>query len=190
MRLRRELYRLNTCRAAPTVDLNQNYFEIFGLPVSYAVDQDKLQERYLDLQKEIHPDRFAGEPETQQRLAMQWATLVNSAQVTLKDGLKRAIYMLEGKGVTIQENPALPPAFLMEQIELREDLESLEDSEDLDGLDAFKREVKSVMAKLEANFAETLDTDLEKSEVIVYELQFMNKLLVSANQLEEKLLDY
>lgn len=177
-----------------TVNFKGNHFEIFGLPVAYALDLSLLEQRYLDLQKEVHPDRFAGD-EAQKRLAMQWATLVNRARATLKDPLERAVYILRLKHLELEENPVLPPDFLAQQVELREELEDLQGHPDrLRELGRFKGRVRSVMTSLEEEFARALDGDKDKQEetgqVIVYKLQFMNKLLESAKQLEEKLLDY
>ena len=39
--------------------LTTNYFELFGLPVSYSVNLDKLSQSYRKLQQQFHPDRFA-----------------------------------------------------------------------------------------------------------------------------------
>lgn len=172
------------------MDFNQNYFELFGLPVSFDIDAGRLAEQYLDLQKEVHPDRFANATEHEKRLSMQWATLVNSAHATLKDSLKRAVYLLELKQVVLQHNPVLPPAFLMEQIELREQLEEIEDSASLEALDSFRREARQVKARIERDFALHLETDLSQAETAVYELQFISKLMASADHIEEKLLDY
>ena len=172
------------------MDFNQNYFEIFGLPVDYSVDLDLLADRYIELQREVHPDRFAAGTEQEKRLSMQWATILNTANTTLKSPLQRAIYLLELKEVTIAQNPALTPAFLMEQIELREELEEIESGDgDLDRLDDFRRRVKAVMAEVEAGFGRAIDADLAEAEQHVYELQFLTKLMASADQIEEKILD-
>ena len=171
------------------MDFNQNYFEIFGLPVDYQVDISALATRYRELQKEVHPDNFAASTEQEQRLAMQWSALVNTANETLKSSLSRAIYMLEMKGIEIDHNPSLPPEFLMQQIELREELEDLEeDDAGLDKLDEFKMRVNKVVSGLEQDYGASDDD--QKSLALVYEMQFLNKLLVAANHLEEKLLDY
>lgn len=173
------------------MNFNQNYFEILGLPLVFDVDLGLLSDRFLELQKEVHPDRFASRPEQEKRLAMQWATLLNSANDTLKSPLKRAIYLLQLKGIELEDNPRLPPEFLMEQIELREQLEDIEGSEaNLDDLAVFKKEVKAVIRSIEQNFSKTIEDDLVQAETLVYEMQFLSKLLASANQLEEKLLDY
>jgi molecular chaperone HscB len=173
------------------VDFNKNYFEIFGLPVDYAVDQGLLADRFLDLQKQVHPDRFAAGTDQEKRLAMQWATLVNTANETLRVPLPRAIYLLALSGIELEHNPTLPPEFLMEQIDLREELESIEESEgNLEELDLFCKKINQAINKVQAEFKESLDEDTVKAEQLVYELQFLSKLTVSANRLEEKLLDY
>ena len=176
------------------MDFNRNYFEIFGLPVSFQMDLDLLADRYLALQKEIHPDNFAAGSDHEKRLSMQWATLINTANETLKNPLARAIYMLEMNGMGLAENPTLPPAFLMKQIELREELEELEQTaqgdSSLEGLDVFKGEVREIMRTVEGLFNDAIGVDAKKAEEAAYELQFLNKLLVAADHLEEKLLDY
>jgi len=173
------------------VDLNKNYFEIFGLPVNYAVDQELLADRFLDLQKQVHPDRFAAGTDQEKRLAMQWATLVNTANETLRLPLPRAIYLLALSGINLEHNPTLPPEFLMDQIDLREQLESIEEGENnLEELDSFRKKMQQAINKVQAEFKESLDEDIGKAERLVYELQFLSKLLISANRLEEKMLDY
>lgn len=173
------------------MDFHQNYFEIFGLPVDYAVDASALAERFRNLQKEMHPDKHAASSEHEQRLSMQWSSLINTAHDTLKAPLPRAIYMMELKGREVDHNPTLPPAFLMEQIELREELEALEgDPAAIEKLDAFKARVRGVAREIENEFGRVIDDDDERALVAVYELQFMTRLLDAANHLEEKLLDY
>ena len=171
------------------MDFNQNYFEIFGLPIDFNVDSDQLAERYRELQKELHPDRFASSTDQEKRLSMQWSALVNTGRETLRAPLPRAIYMLELRGLTVDHNPRLPPEFLMQQIELREELEELEESSaPLDGLDKFKARLNGTLNELGATFAATDDD--EGSLRLVYEMQFLTKLLVAADKIEEKLLDY
>ncbi|MEO1841201.1 MAG: iron-sulfur cluster co-chaperone HscB C-terminal domain-containing protein, partial [Pseudomonadota bacterium] len=88
-------------------------------------------------------------------------------------------------------NPTLPAAFLMDQIDLREQLESIEEGEgNLEELDSFRKKMQRTIDEVQAEFKEALDEDTDKAERLVYELQFLSKLMVSANRLEEKLLDY
>jgi molecular chaperone HscB len=173
------------------VDFNKNYFEMFGLPVDYALDQGLLADRFLDLQKQVHPDRFAAGTDQEKRLAMEWATLVNTANETLRAPLPRAIYMLALSGIELKHNPILPPELLMNQIDLREQLESIEEGKgNLEKLDSFREKMGQEINKVQAEFKKSLDKDTGKAERLVYELQFLSKLMASANRLEEKLLDY
>src|SRR4030042_982606 len=57
------------------MDFSQTHFELFGLPQSYALDRDKLDAAYRELQNTVHPDRFAAQPAAEQRVAMQGAAL-------------------------------------------------------------------------------------------------------------------
>ena len=175
------------------MDFNQSYFEIFQIETSYDVDLDKLSVDYRALQMSVHPDKFVSATDYEKRLSVQWAAQVNAAYDTLKSPLQRAIYLLKLNDKEIEHNPKLDPMFLMEQIELREELEALEASgeESLPGLDKFKAQITALLGQLEKSFADQMSQQaLEESEQTVYKMQFIHKLLLEANQLEEKLLDY
>lgn len=175
------------------MDFNQNYFEIFQLPVSFELDEDQLAARHRQLQSTVHPDKFVGATDHEKRLSLQWATQINSAYDTLRAPLPRAIYLLALKDVNIEDNPQLDPMFLMKQIELREQLEDIgeqAESAALTSLDAFKADVDTRMAGLQLEFAAHYEADAGAAEQAVYKLQFINKLRQAADHLEEKLLDY
>lgn len=108
------------------MNLNQNHFELFGLPVRFAVDAGELDRRYRELQREVHPDRFAAAPEAERRVSMQRATRVNEAYQTLKSPLRRAVYILQLRGVDpkFETNTAMPREFLIDQMSWRERIEA------------------------------------------------------------------
>ena len=108
------------------MNLNQNHFELFGLPARFAVDAAALEASYHELQREVHPDRFAAAPDAERRASMQLATRVNEAYQTLKSPLRRAVYILHLRGVDpgFETNTAMPPEFLMEQMGWRERIEA------------------------------------------------------------------
>ena len=108
------------------MNLNQNHFELFGLPVRFAVDAAELDRRYRELQREVHPDRFAAASDAERRVSMQLATRVNEAYQALKSPLKRAVYILQLRGVDpeFETNTAMPAGFLMEQMDWRERIEA------------------------------------------------------------------
>ena len=105
--------------------LDDDDFALFGLPRRFAQERAVLDARWRELQAEVHPDRFAAEGAAAQRVALQWAVRVNEAYQRLKDPLQRAAYLCElaGQRIDAENNTAMPPAFLMRQMEWREALE-------------------------------------------------------------------
>jgi molecular chaperone HscB len=116
------------------VNLQSNDFELFQLTEQFAQDRAQLDARWKDLQREAHPDKFASHGAAAQRVAMQWSVRINEAYQRLKDPVKRAAYICElhHAPINAENNTAMPSAFLMQQIELREELDEANTAEDLD----------------------------------------------------------
>ncbi len=127
------------------MNLQSSDFELFGLPVQYAQDRAAIDTRWKELQREVHPDRFAAQGAAAQRIAMQWSVRINEAYQRLKDPLKRAAYLCELRGAPInaESNTAMPAAFLMEQMTWREALDDAATGADLDVLDAQLRQARN-----------------------------------------------
>ena len=124
--------------------LNDSHFDLFDLPPTYAIDANKLDDAYRTVQAQVHPDRFAAAGDAQKRIAMQWATRANEAYQTLRDPLKRATYMLSLRGVQADahNNTAMEPAFLMQQMEWRENIEDAAGAKNLGALEALLDELR------------------------------------------------
>jgi molecular chaperone HscB len=108
------------------------FFELFELPVSYEIDLAKLAVTYQKLQAQYHPDRFASEDAKTRRAAVENAALINQANDTLIDPLKRGCYLLKmvGSECNPGNNTISDGAFLMQQLEYRERLEEVDENED------------------------------------------------------------
>ncbi|WP_299591373.1 Fe-S protein assembly co-chaperone HscB [uncultured Microbulbifer sp.] len=172
--------------------MQQNHFEIFGLPVSYAVDRQALAKRYRELQQEFHPDRFAAKSEREQMLSMQYAAQINEANNTLKDPVARAAYLLQLAGVEINpEQTTADGEFLMQQMMLREQLEDVRTAADPEAeLDNLGSEAGQLFKAQEAAFASALSANaLEEAKSALLKLQFLAKLQRQVEELEEDLLD-
>jgi len=107
------------------VNLQATDFELFGLAERFAQDRAALDARWKDLQRQVHPDKFADQGAAAQRVAMQKSVRVNEAYQRLKDPLKRAAYLCElhGAPVNAENNTGMPASFLMQQMQWREDLD-------------------------------------------------------------------
>jgi molecular chaperone HscB len=142
-----------------SVDLSQNFFELFGIDALFGIDTARLDRAYREIQSRVHPDRFAHLPETERRLSMQWATHVNEAYRTLKHPLSRARYLLQLYGVDIQHesNTAMPAQFLMDQMEWREAAAEARAAEDQAALEQLHHRLRSEADKLFAEIGKNID---------------------------------
>ena len=127
--------------------LQSNDFELFDLPEQFAQDRSAIDARWKDLQREAHPDKFAAKGPAAQRVAMQWSVRINEAYQRLKDPLRRAAYLCELRGAPInaENNTAMPPAFLVQQMEWRELLDDARREQQLDMLLAMVKDSRQTM---------------------------------------------
>ncbi|OGT90448.1 MAG: Fe-S protein assembly co-chaperone HscB [Gammaproteobacteria bacterium RIFOXYA12_FULL_61_12] len=176
------------------LDLKQNYFELFGLPVAFPIDGTDLASRYRELQRQVHPDRFAAGDERERRLAMQGAARVNEAYETLKDPMLRARYLLSLHGVEMDVTGEATHdiAFLTEQMDLREELEGARHSADPYGVTArlmehIDRGIKALVARMTEQFQEVTPERLEQARENVRKMQFLKKLRYDVELLESEL---
>jgi molecular chaperone HscB len=158
------------------MNLNATDFELFGLPQRQAQDRAEIDAHWRALQAEVHPDRFASEGASAQRIAMQWAVRVNEGYRRLKDPLQRAAYLCElhGAAVDAQSNTAMPADFLQQQMAWRE---ALDDAGGAPAVQALAGEVaaqrKSLLAQLE--FALDEQRDYAQGAELVRALMFVER---------------
>jgi molecular chaperone HscB len=178
------------------LDFSKNYFELFGLPVGYIVDTDALAERYRELQRIVHPDRYANAPDQTRRLSVQGASLINEAFETLKDPVARGSYLLTLHGVEMdaQNESTQDMAFLMQQMELREALEESRkrpDSYDavLDISNRVNRQINSLVGQMAVHFETPTADQLEAAREILRKMRFLQKLRSEADTVAADLED-
>lgn len=182
------------CRLRMMIDITKNYFDLFGLPVGFVLDTDELSGRYRELQRVVHPDRYANASEQEKRLALQQATQVNEAFEALRDPLRRAIYLLQLQGVDTNQETATTrdSDFLMQQMEMREALADVRSSPDPQArLDQLIRRIRQMLEAQVAELAMQLETatpeQLEAARESVSKMQFLNKLYNEAEAIEAEL---
>jgi len=136
--------------------LDDNDFVLFGVPERFAQDRARLDEHWKQLQREAHPDRFAAQGAAAQRVALQWSVRINEAWQRLKDPLRRAAYLCELRGAPInaENNTAMPPAFLMQQMQWRE---ALDEATGEDDLQVLERELSAARAHSLEKIGNALD---------------------------------
>ncbi len=190
----------NTLKSIP----QDNYFKLLSMAIKFDIDREKLNNNYHEIQKSIHPDNYANSSALERRISVQKAAQVNDALQTLKNPLPRSIYLLSLYGIELSENDtAIDPAFLMEQMELRESLSQLAKKDDpfaeLDKiLDDVKSRIKTISADLSSRFQQLLSHQYEPSEqqkilqeikAQVLKMQFLNRVQEECLNKEEELSD-
>jgi molecular chaperone HscB len=139
-----------------------------------------LDAKWKQLQGAAHPDRFATETAAAQRIAMQWAVRINEAYRRLKNPLTRAAYLcsLHGVDLEAESNTAMPPAFLMQQMEWRD---ALSEAVTLDAVDALADEVaasrKATLESLQAQIDGAATVDWRAVAGSVRGLMFVDKFM-------------
>ncbi len=163
------------------MDFNADHFLLFELPPAFRLDASLLDQRYLELQLRVHPDRFANAGEADRRLSLQWATRVNEAYQTLKKPLPRAKYLLHlaGHDIGSENNALMPAAFLIEQMEWREAVEEARAAGNHHELEHLHHRLQRDMLERYDELALLLDDrhDLEQAADRVRRLMFLAKLL-------------
>jgi len=137
----------------------QSHFDLFGLPPAFALDKEALEKAYREIQSQVHPDRFAHAGDAERRASLQWTTRVNEAYRILKDPVQRAKHILELHGVDVEfeTNTQMPTDFLLQQLELREELEAAQQKKDASLLDALKKSLEGQKQLLESEIGNAID---------------------------------
>lgn len=175
------------------LDLSNNHFELFEMDVVFDIDTAELGSHYQQLQRVLHPDKFAQGTDAERRWSVQAASRVNDAYQTLKNPLKRASYILELQGLMLNEetDTQMDPMFLMEQMELREALDDAESAADpYASIDKLLNQLGSQISDHSAAFAVSAgDAQWAEARKLVRQWQFLEKLKHEAQQLEARLDD-
>jgi len=98
-------------------------FDVLGLPPLFELDATALEQRYRDLQRQLHPDKFVHASSSERRESLSRAVSVNEAYRALKDELKRAeLVFTRLSGKHPDKQSTADSELLMEVMELREEL--------------------------------------------------------------------
>lgn len=159
------------------MNLQSTDFELFAVPPRFAQDAAQLDARWKELQRQVHPDKFAAQGAAAQRVAMQWSARINEAYRRLKDPLKRAAYLCELNGAPIdaESNTAMPAEFLMQQMELRE---AVDDAVDAAAMDEIGRQSATLKREMLLKLEQQMDAqhDWPTAAQTVRALMFLDRL--------------
>lgn len=153
-----------------------NYFELFKIPVSLRVDKSTLPKKYFELQRQSHPDFHANTGQDEQAEMLERSSQINKALQTFRDEDLTIKYVLQLKGLLEEEEKySLPPEFLMEVMELNENIS--DHSADLVKLfeDNIYKSVKEIIEHYDDNHPQT--GDLLKVKEYYFKKKYLRRIL-------------
>ena len=163
-----------------------NYFEFYGIPVSFTIDEELLKRKYLEFSRKYHPDYFINESEAKQTEILELSTLNTKAFQALSDFDKRMKYILELKNLIFEgERYELPPDFLMEMMDINEGLMELKMEPDQKKISDFELQISNLQNQLfekvtsvieNYNDSTAIDEDLKKIKDYYYKKKYLLRI--------------
>ena len=145
------------------------HFELFQLPVTFIIDSTSLPKKYFELQRQFHPDRFAQSSEAEQENALQLSAQINKAFKILKDPDETIKYVLQLKNLLEEEEKyQLSPDFLMNVMELNEEMENGMTDNIQAKIEQLKKELYTDVEAIITNYKEAITTEKELLQVKEY----------------------
>ena len=192
------------CGALQPPDDKADLFAVLGLAARYAVDLAAAEAAYKELSRQVHPDRFATADPRARRASLARTVQLNLAWRTIKDPVRRAEYLLTRAGIDIGgKQPAhgseerrtvevgTPPAFLMEILELNDDLAAAQRAGDTVKVAFMAEEMRTRAREAMKTIATGLDTgvraQLEDAARTLVALRYYQRFIEQASGHEEEL---
>ena len=160
-----------------------NYFEFYGIPESFKIDQALLKKKFYELSKLYHPDFYANEDETRQQEILELSTINNKAYHALGDPAKRLEYILKLHDLVSEvATPQLPADFLMEMMDINERLMEVDDATHLAAITAetlaIEGDMNEELAKLTEDYEHLDDIAKESRLIEIANIYYKQKYLL------------
>jgi molecular chaperone HscB len=157
-----------------------NYFELYNLPVSLNPDQQLLKQKFYELSRKFHPDFFSNATEDEQAEVLEKSSDVNKAFKTFSNADETIKYVLQQKKLLEEEEKyQLPPAFLMEVMELNEQALEADKSSIEHQISNIQNEIYEPVKAIIEHYKEGVTTKEELLQVKEYyfKKKYLNRIL-------------
>jgi len=140
-------------------------FELLGVSAQFDVDLTVVDQRYFDIQSQIHPDRFVAAEEGVRLSSQKWSRDVNEAYKILKNPRLRAESLLKLQGISLDVHP--DPSLLAEMMEWRE--------EQAEGHDLTSRAASAMTTTLQSIESAFREGELKAVPSLLQRLSYLQK---------------
>lgn len=164
-----------------------NHFEFYDLPVQFYLDEGSLKKKFYELSRKHHPDQHTLAPAEVQAENLRQSSQNNEAYKTLKDFFKRFKYVLSLRGTLAEDsrNEKLPQDFLMEMMDINEEVMDVQMQDDPDKKQKLLQtifemernmftEIRPALVKHDANTEE--DHDLSAAKEFYLKRQYLQRI--------------
>ncbi|HEX8462848.1 MAG TPA: Fe-S protein assembly co-chaperone HscB [Segetibacter sp.] len=166
-----------------------NHFELFEIPVTLNPDTTQLKQKFYLLSRKYHPDFFAQENEYEQSEALEKSSQVNKAFKIFQNKDETIKYVLQLKGLLEEEEKYnLPPDFLMEMMDLNEEMTDAKMEEDASSMKKIKESIAAIQEEIYMPVKQivegyeegkTTDAELLKVKEYYYKKKYLNRILAT-----------
>ncbi|XP_071526352.1 co-chaperone protein HscB homolog isoform X1 [Panulirus ornatus] len=172
----------DTCKILQPLNHHLNYFELLGIEKAFNLDTKSLTRTFRKLQSRFHPDKFSLRTEKEQQYALEHSSAVNKAYRCILHPVERALYLLELAGQPLHEGQLdMDPAFLMEIMEVNEELAEANDKDTVKAIGQRNQEIlNGLLREADAAFSAN---DIETARNVVAKIKYYNNIY-------EKVQDY
>jgi molecular chaperone HscB len=169
-----------------------NHFQFYNIPISFQVDAAAIKKIFIANSKKYHPDFYALESDAKQAEILDLSTQNNEAYKVLSDFNKRMEYILKLKGAMgIEGQNKLPQDFLIEMMDINEQLMEMEFDFDAEVYNNTKIEIEQIDNKLFSDVEDILKTyngtevkvgDLEKVKIFYLKKKYLLRILENVSK--------
>ena len=164
-----------------------NHFDLYGLPVSLQPDEKQVKQKFYELSRKYHPDFFTGASEEEQANALELSSQVNRAYKIFQNKDETIKYVLQQKGLLAEEEKyELPPSFLMEMLELSEQMMEAKTDDDKEAMAPVQKQINNIQTDIYEpvkrhieNYKEGVTTEEELLQVkdYYYKKKYLTRIL-------------
>ena len=160
-----------------------NYFDFYGLPEAFNLNDADVKKKFYQLSKQYHPDFYANENEAKQQEILELSTLNNKAYQTLANPAKRLEYILRLHNLVSEgAKPQLPADFLMEMMDINERIMEVDSATELGSITAevlaIEGDMNEELSALTTDYVNLDDTAKESRLNDIANIYFRQKYLL------------
>lgn len=156
----------------------ENYFNLFGIPVSLQIDPASIRGRFFELSRQFHPDFYVNRPAEEQQNALEKTAQLNKAWKTFQQPDELIRYVLEIHDHWQNgEKYELSPDFLMQMMDIHEALMDAAGSDPAPLNDQLREIQESIEAPVERILSESPFSPSEAKLLALKEYYYRRKYL-------------